>query len=222
MNKCISLLHLFCRLNCSNIHRSVCHFYWSIRQSTSTREADHISHACYHRNKGTRTVTRRICKTASCNSWHMSRLSPLDYVPVVADPWGRNLYSILHILRNNRIMTLPVRRFSFFESSCLLITQFTHEVYRSIPISLDGTLVRHRLPHKTTCCQVSTICCYPFIHLGGERHSQRVSCLRTHEDTRQGSNHDLDPESEFRDCVLLIKGTRACNVNICQQISPFP
>lgn len=28
-------------------------------------------------------------------------------------------------------MTLPVRRFSFFESSCLLITQFTHEVYNT-------------------------------------------------------------------------------------------
>ena len=58
-------------------------------------------------------------------------------------------------------------------------------------LSLDGMLVHRRsLP---AICQISpTICRYPFIHLGGERHCEsKVSCPRTQHDVPgQGSNPD--------------------------------
>ena len=68
----VSLPHLFYRLSCSSIRRNVHPFCLRTHWNTSTPAVDHTFHVCCHRNRDTRTVYQRICKTGPCSSSHKS------------------------------------------------------------------------------------------------------------------------------------------------------
>lgn len=102
----VSLPHLFYRLSCSSIRHNVHPFCSRTHWNTSIPAVDHTFHVCCHRNRDTRTVYQRICKTSPCSSSHKSWLSLPGHAIAVVGHGDRSLYSNLHILLNTKSVKL--------------------------------------------------------------------------------------------------------------------
>ena len=115
----VSLQHLFYRLSCSSIRHNVHPFCLRTHWNTSIPVVDHTFHVCCHRNRDTRTVYQRICKTSPCSSSHKSGLSLPGHAIAVVGHGDRSLYSNLHILLNTKSVLKIVRMTASLQAGSL-------------------------------------------------------------------------------------------------------